>query len=54
MSKKENVTIAMVYQKLQAIEQEVQEISDDLHRIKPEFVEKLKTIEKGKFHTFKQ
>lgn len=43
----------MVYQKLETIEEEVKEISEDLHRLKPEFVEKLERIEKGKFHTFK-
>ncbi|HLC68844.1 MAG TPA: hypothetical protein VJH24_03310 [Candidatus Bilamarchaeaceae archaeon] len=53
MGEYENVTLDMVYKKLQTIEEEVKEISEDLHRVKPEFVEKLKQIEKGKFHTFK-
>ena len=48
-----NVTLSMVYQKLQSIEAEVKEINEDLHRVRPEFADKLKTIEKGKFHTFK-
>lgn len=53
MGEYENVTLNMLYQKLEVIEQELKEISEDLHRVKPEFVEKLKKIEKGKFHTFK-
>jgi len=43
----------MLYRKLQVIEDEIKEINEDLHRVKPEFVEKLKKLEKGKFHTFK-
>ncbi len=49
----ENITLPMLYQKLQSIEQEVKEINDDLHRIKPEFVEEIKKVEKGKFFTLK-
>ena len=48
----ENVTLDMIYKKLQNIEQEVVEINEDLHELKPEFIEKLRKIEKGKFHRF--
>ncbi|MFH2106663.1 MAG: hypothetical protein ABII22_05340 [Candidatus Micrarchaeota archaeon] len=53
MGESENITLSMVYEKLRAIEEEVKEINEDLHRVKPAFVEKLKKIEKGKFHSFK-
>ena len=49
----ENITLTMVYQKLQVLEEEIREINDDLHRIRPEFVEKLKKLEKGKFYRFR-
>ena len=48
-----NVTLEMIYKKLQGIEHELQEISEDVHRVKPAFAEKLKQIEKGKTHSFK-
>lgn len=48
-----NVTLEMVYMKLLNIEKEVMEINEDLHRIKPEFAEKLEKIEKEKTHTFR-
>ncbi|HIH23070.1 TPA: hypothetical protein HA238_05045 [Candidatus Micrarchaeota archaeon] len=53
MGECENVTLEMVYKKLQNIEMEVREISDDLHEVRPEFAEKLKKAEKGKFRVFK-
>jgi len=52
MGNRENVTLEMVYIKLQNIEQEVREINEDLHAVRPEFAEKLKNIEKGKTHSF--
>jgi len=48
-----NVTLDMVYRKLEAIEEEVKEISEDVHRVKPEYVAKLEKIEKGKTRQFK-
>ena len=53
MGEYENVTLEMVYKKLQSIEMEIQEISEDLHEVKPEFIEKLKKIENSKSRTFK-
>lgn len=48
-----NVTLEMVYYKLINIEKEVAEINEDLHRVRPEYVEKLEKIEKEKTHTFR-
>jgi len=53
MSENENITLGVIYHKLVAIEQDVKEINEDLHRVRPEFVEKLKKIEKEKEHSFK-
>ncbi len=52
MGEYENVTLDLLYKKLQSIEDEVKEINADLHRVKPSFVEKLKKSEKGKIHKF--
>ncbi len=52
MTGENKVTLEMVYAKLEDITQELEEINDDLHVVRPEFVEKLRGIEKGKFHTF--
>lgn len=49
----ENVTLGMVYRKLQVIEKTVEEINEELHEVKPEFIEKLEKIEKSKIHKFK-
>jgi hypothetical protein len=49
----ENVTLDMIYKKLQVIEAEVQEINNDLHAVKPEFAERLKKAESGKIYSFK-
>ncbi len=48
-----NVTLDVIYHKLEAIEQEIKEISEDVHRVKPQYLEKLKEIENGKTHKFK-
>ncbi len=48
-----NVTLDMLYAKLMSIERDVNEISEDLHRVKPEFAEKLGEIEKEKTHSFR-
>ena len=48
-----NVTLDVIYHKLEAIEQEIKEISEDVHRVKPQYIEKLNEIEKGKTHKFK-
>ncbi|MDP3742390.1 MAG: hypothetical protein Q8R15_03685 [Candidatus Micrarchaeota archaeon] len=48
-----NVTLEMVFKKLEGIERELEEISEDVHRVKPNYAEKLKEIEKGKTHSFK-
>jgi hypothetical protein len=53
MGESENVTLEMLYQKLQVIEEEIKEINEDLHKVRPGFVQKLKKIEKGKSHSFK-
>lgn len=53
MNEYENVTLGMLYQKLQAIENEIKEINEDLHRVRPSFVEKLKKTEEGQIHKFK-
>jgi len=39
--------------KIMSIEERVEEISDDLHEVRPEYIEKLKKIESGKFHHYK-
>ena len=41
--------VSEVKEKIVAIENELSEISGDLHELKPEYVEKLKAIDKGKF-----
>ena len=48
----QNVTLEMVYQKLTVIEKELEEINEDVHRVKPSYEKKLKEIEKGKAHSF--
>ena len=52
MSSYANVTLEMVYQKLLYIEETVKELDDDFHRLKPEFLIKLKKIEEEKIYTF--
>ena len=48
-----NVTLEMVFQKLEGIERELEEISEDVHRVKPSYEKKLNEIEKGETHSFK-
>ncbi len=48
-----NVTLEKVYQKLELIERELQEINEGVHRVRPSYEKKLKEIEKGKTHSFK-
>jgi hypothetical protein len=52
ISESENVTLDMIYNKLMTIEYEIKEINEDLDRVRPKFVEKLKEIEKEKTHSF--
>ncbi len=41
--------LAFLKEKILKIEMEVSEINDDLHQIRPDYLEKLKKIDKGKF-----
>lgn len=41
--------LAFLKEKILRIEMEVSEINDDLHQVRPEYLEKLKRIEEGKF-----
>jgi hypothetical protein len=41
--------VSEVKQKIGLIEQELSEICEDLHEVKPEYLEKLKRIDGGKF-----
>ncbi|MCZ7382726.1 MAG: hypothetical protein O8C64_14295 [Candidatus Methanoperedens sp.] len=41
--------LAFLKEKILRIEIEVSEINDDLHQIRPDYLEKLKKIDKGKF-----
>jgi hypothetical protein len=41
--------LAFLKEKILRIEMEVSEINDDLHQIRPDYLEKLKKIDKGKF-----
>ena len=52
MSAYANITLEMVYQKLLFIEETVREIDNDLHRLKPEFIQKIKKIEEEDVLTF--
>ena len=45
--------ISMLAEKLRHIETNVEEIHEDLHHVKPGYLEKLETIKKGKKHQFK-
>ncbi len=41
--------IELLKEKVDKIEASLDEIDDDLHEVKPEYLEKLKNIESGKF-----
>lgn len=41
--------LAFLKEKILRIEMDVSEINDDLHQVKPEYLEKLKKIDEGKF-----
>ncbi len=41
--------LAFLKERILRIEMEVSEINDDLHQIRPDYLEKLKKIDKGKF-----
>ncbi len=41
--------LAFLKEKILRIEMEVSEINDDLHQIRPDYLEKLKKIDKGEF-----
>jgi hypothetical protein len=41
--------LAFLKEKILRIEMEVSEINDDLHQIRPDYLEKLKKIDKGRF-----
>ncbi len=42
-----------IKKKVVIIDNELEDISSDLHKIKPEYLKKLEMIKKGKFHSFK-
>lgn len=41
--------LSFLKEKILKIEMDVSEINDDLHQVRPEYLEKLKKIDKGKF-----
>ncbi len=41
--------LTFLKEKILKIEMDVSEINDDLHQVRPEYVKKLKNIDKGKF-----
>ncbi len=41
--------LAFLKEKILKIEMDVSEINDDLHQVRPEYLEKLKKINEGKF-----
>jgi|TARA_B100001971_G_C17936767_1_gene405548 hypothetical protein len=41
-----------IKQKVIVMDNELEDISNDLHKVRPEYLEKLKKIKKGKFHSF--
>ena len=45
--------LSFLKKRIVAIEQRVEEIDDDLHELRPEYLKKLKKIEAGKFHSYK-
>ena len=44
--------IKFLKDQIEEIKIDVKEVHDDLHIVRPEYIRKLKKIEKGKFHTF--
>lgn len=44
--------IKFLKDEIEEIKTDVKEVHDDLHIVRPEYIRKLKKIEKGKFHTF--
>ena len=44
--------IELIAERLRSIEENVEEINDDLHRVRPEYLQKLEKIKKGKQHHF--
>lgn len=57
--KMEQIAIQKIYegleflkQKMIKIELDVEEINNDLHQVRPEYLKKLRKIKKGKFHGF--
>lgn len=43
----------LIVERLRSIEENVAEIHEDLHRVRPEYLGKLEKIKKGKQHHFK-
>lgn len=41
--------LTFLKEKILKIEMDVSEINDDLHQVRPEYLKKLKNIDKGKF-----
>jgi|GEM_PF-992858 len=45
--------ILFLKQKIRAMEEEIDAVSDDIHEVRPEYVEKIKKIlAEGKFHNY--
>ncbi|MBI2112904.1 hypothetical protein HYT52_05180 [Candidatus Woesearchaeota archaeon] len=44
--------LSFLIEKVTKIESNIEEIHQDLHQVKPEYIEKLKEIKKGKTHHF--
>jgi len=44
--------IAFIKQKVVAMEEEIGDISQDIHRVRPEYLKKLGEIERGKFYSY--
>ena len=44
--------LEFVKQKVIIMDNELEDISNDLHKVRPSYLEKLKKIKKGKFHSF--
>ena len=44
--------ITLIIEKISKMESSMEEICDDLHQVKPEYLKKLEKIKKGKFYHF--
>ena len=44
--------LSFLKEKMSVMDNELEDISNDLHRVRPQYLEKLETIRKGGFKTF--